>query len=640
MQQKKKSRIKRAIKVLVITILIFFVVLIAFISPIAKYLIQKYDDKILGRKIELGWIYINPLTGYVHIHNLRVYEHNSDTLFFTAQSVSVDFSMLKLFKKTYEISSITVDKPWGRIVENQGHINFQDIIDHYRRKDPNAPRSGEPTRFNILNCVINDGEFHYEQPRVPVTYFIKNVNIQSPGHWWDVDTMLFKIALLSGPTSGAINGTMSIDFKSLNYRINGAVDSFDLKPLSQYMRELSNYGNFGGWVDARVEGEGNFKDKLALKTRGLIAIKKFQYGPSTHEDYGSFQRLVLAITEADPGGKKYLIDSVMLDRPYFRYERYDYLDNLTRMFGKAGSKPGIHSEGQFNLILKIAEYLQELLKNFAASDYKINKFTVYKGDVIFNDFSLREKFSVDGMPLFIRADSIDKKEERMKIKLNATLKPYGEISMDVSLDPNDYGFFDISYKIHKVPVSLFNPYLITYTSFPLDRGTVELNGIWNVEDSMIKSTNHLLVMDPRVGKKIKRKDSKWLPLPLIMSIARDAGEVIDYEIPVYGNLKSPKFRIHDVVMNVLRNIFIKPPSTPYLVNVKKLENTIEKMLTLKWEMRQTDLSPMQERFIGKIAFAACLTLNLKNPSLPARFAPLSGRLIPLKSTISTLPSTN
>ena len=600
--QKMNPHLKRAIIGIVIAIVVFFAVLIIFISPIAKYLIQKYDDIILGRKIELGWIYINPLTGYVHIHNLRVYEHQSDSLFFTAESVSADMSMSKLFKKTYEINSISVDKPWGRIIQDSsGRVNFQDIIDHYRRKDTTA-RTGEPTHFNILNCAINDGEFHYDERSIPVTYFIKNVYIKSPGKWWNLDTMSYQVALLSGPTSGAIKGSFLVNFKELTYGLKATVDSFDLKPLDQYMRELSNYGNFGGWVDAKVEGEGKFRDKLALKTRGIITIKKFQYGPSIHEDYGSFQRLVLDIKEADPGGKKYQIDSIMLDRPYFRYERYDSLDNLTRMFGKVGTKPGIHSqEAQFNLILKIAEYLQELIKNFAQSDYYINKFTLYKGDVIFNDYSLREKFSVDGMPVFIRADSINKREERMKITANATLKPFGHININVSLDPNDYGYFDVNYKIHKVPVSLFNPYLITYTSFPLDRGTMEVSGDWDVEDSIIKSTNHLLIMDARVGKKVKRNDTKWIPLPLIMSVARDAGEVIDYEIPVYGNLKSPKFRIHDVVMNVLRNIFIKPPSTPYLVNVKKLENTIEKMLTLKWEMRQTSLTPVQEKFIAKMA---------------------------------------
>ncbi len=594
--------VKRVLIGITIAVIVFFIILVACISPIAKYLIEKYDDKILGRKIEMSWIYVNPLTGHIYIKNLRVYENHSDSLFFTAQSVTANFSMLKLFSKTYEISSITVYKPWGRIIQAKGAINFQDIIDHYRKKDK-TPNNNPPTKFNILNCVIQDGEFHYDEISIPVTYYIKHVNIECPGHWWNVDSMFYKVALQSGPESGRINGTFSLNFKSLNYYIRATVDSFDLKPLSQYMKELSNYGNFGGWVDSKVQIEGCMKDRLALKTRGIVTIDRFHFGPSTHEDYASFQHFVLDLIEGDPGGKKYLIDSVMIDRPYFRYERYDHsLDNYTLMFGKAGSKPGIHSDQeQFNLILKIAEYLVELARNFEQSYYRINKFTLHKGDIIFNDYSLREKFAVEVMPVSLRADSIDKNNERMNFKLKGTLKPYGDIGMDMSLDPNDFGFFDVSYDIFKVPVSVFNPYLISYTSFPMDKGTLQLKGQWSVADSMINSTNHLLIMDPRIGRRVKRNDTKWLPMPFIMSLVREPGEAIQYDVPVSGNLTKPKFAFKNVIATIVQNIFVKPFTAPYLVQVKKLETTVEKMLTLTWQMREATLTTTQQAFVGKMA---------------------------------------
>lgn len=597
-----RPSVKRALLGIAASGIIFFVCLLLILSPVAKYLIEKYDDVILGRKIELSWVYINPFTGHVYIKNLRVYEHNSDSLFFTAQSVDADFSMFKLLHKTYEINCITVHKPWGRIIQDKGQINFQDIIDHYRKKDPHANDGKEPTHFNILNCVIEDGEFHYDETSIPVTYYIKHVNIESPGKWWNNDSMFFKVGLLSGPYSGKIDGTFAVNFKSRDYHINATVDTFDLKPLAQYMKGLSNYGVYGGFVASKVEIEGNFKNRLALKTRGIIDISKFHFGPSSHEDYGSFQHLVLDLKEANPGGKIYLIDSVMLDRPYFRYERYDHLDNLTLMFGKPGSKPGIHSgQAQFNLILQIAEYLGELVRNFAQSYYRINKFTIHKADVIFNDYSLREKFAIEAMPLNIKGDSIDKHKERMKLTLSAATKPYGEIDMGISIDPNDYGYFDVDYKILKVPVSLFNPYLITYTSFPLNRGTLVLNGLWVVEDSIIRATNHLLIMDPRVGQKIKRHDTKWIPLPFIMSLVRQPGEAIQYEVPVAGNLTKPEFKFANVIKTTIANIFVKPLTTPYLVDVKALENTVEKMLMLNWEIRQASLSHVQQKFVNQIA---------------------------------------
>src|SRR5579872_6876100 len=114
---KISRRIKKWLLGIAIAVVAFFAVLLLCISPLAKYFVEKYDDVILGRKIRMSWMYVNPLTGHVYIKNLRVYEHNSDSLFFTAKAVSADFSMFKLLYKTYEINSIIVYSPWGRIIQ-------------------------------------------------------------------------------------------------------------------------------------------------------------------------------------------------------------------------------------------------------------------------------------------------------------------------------------------------------------------------------------------------------------------------------------------------------------------------------------------------------------------------------------------
>ena len=88
---------------------------------------------------------------------------------------------------------------------------------------------------------------------------------------------------------------------------------------------------------------------------------------------------------------------------------------------------------------------------------------------------------------------------------------------------------------------------------------------------------------------MKNKDTKWIPIPLILSFIREPGNVIDYEIPITGNLKNPKFHLHDVFMDLLENIFVKPPTTPYKIMVKSIETEIEKSLTVKWDMRHNSL---------------------------------------------------
>jgi hypothetical protein len=150
-------------------------------------------------------------------------------------------------------------------------------------------------------------------------------------------------------------------------------------------------------------------------------------------------------------------------------------------------------------------------------------------------------------------------------------------------------------------VALFNPYLITYTSFPLDRGIIELNGTTLVRNDVIHSDNHLLVLDTRVAKRLKKDDTKWIPMPLIMSIVRSPGNAIDFSIPIGGDLRDPHFHIWDVVGQIFENILIKPPYTPYMEKAKAVEDVVEKSLYIKWDLRSAELTSDQEKFIGGMA---------------------------------------
>jgi hypothetical protein len=154
-------------------------------------------------------------------------------------------------------------------------------------------------------------------------------------------------------------------------------------------------------------------------------VKDFHFGKNISEDYASFDKLVLAINKLSPKKHLYLCDSIMLKHPYFKYERYDKLDNLQTMFGAGGSKIATsnNNQSQFNLIIEIANYIKVLSMNFFKSDYKINKVAVYEGDLKFNDYSQSEKFALDLNPFYVFADSIDKNHKRVEVAFKSGINP-------------------------------------------------------------------------------------------------------------------------------------------------------------------------------------------------------------------------
>jgi hypothetical protein len=618
------SKIKKPLLIIVVSLFLIGLLVILFISPITKHMIEKYDEKYTGRQIKTGWVYVNPFTGFIYINNLKIYEskdlpalQDKDSIFFSAKGLSINFAMFKMLFKTFEITNLTLYQPKGIIIQSDSILNFNDLI----RKFTSDKKDTTPStfHFNILNIKIKNGVFYYREKVIPINYYIKDVTVESTGKKWNADTIAAKFSFLSGIGSGSVQGNFTINLNNLDYRAAAIVDKFDLKPLEQYLKDLINYGHFSASLDADIKATGNLNDEENLNSKGIMAINDFHFGKNQDEDYASFDKLVLSINELSPKQHQYLFDSMILIHPYLKYEIYDYLDNLQMMFGKKGSNISAakSNPSRFNLILQIADYVKVLSKNFFQSDYMIRKLAVTNGCLKFNDYSTTEKFSIEANPLSVFADSVDKTSKRVAVYLKSDVQPYGNILINLSINPSDSGDFDMQYHLQNLPVSMFNPYMITYTSFPFDRGTLELNGNWHVRNSSLKSNNHLLVIDPRLASRLRNKDTKWIPSPLMMYIVRERGNVVDYELPITGNLKDPKFHLGDVIFDALGNIFIKPATIPYRAKVKNIENVIEKSLSLKWEMRQSALLPDQEKFVKEM-----VNFLIQNPEASIAVYPL------------------
>jgi hypothetical protein len=107
------GRLKKITKRILIIISITIALVIVFISPITKHLIEKYDTAYTGREIHLDWVYVNPFTGYLHLSNLKIQEYDNDSTFFFATGLSANVAMGKLLSNHYELSEITIDNPKG-----------------------------------------------------------------------------------------------------------------------------------------------------------------------------------------------------------------------------------------------------------------------------------------------------------------------------------------------------------------------------------------------------------------------------------------------------------------------------------------------------------------------------------------------
>ena len=427
------SKLKKTLLFFVGSLIAIAVIAIVFISPISKYLIEKYDTKYTGREIKMDWAYVNPFTGYFYFKNLKIYEFKSDSIFISSSGASFNISMRQLLNKKLELNDLVINNPKATITQERQVYNFTDLVKKFSSIDTSQTIKPVIHR-NFPSIKINNGEIYYREKLIPINISIKNLSFESAEKLAQSDTFVSKFSFISGERTGNFKGDFRLNVKSKDYYLAAVINKFDLQIFEQYLKDLAYYGKFRATLDADIKAKGNFKNGEKIIATGMLGVNDFHFGKNSRDDYASFKKLSIAINEVSPVNHKYDFDSVSLNAPYLKYERYDYLNNVQTMFGKKGSKyfAAKADPDKFNLILTIGKYVKILSRNFFSSHYKLNRLAIYDGDLEFNDYHTTEKFAIKFKPLNISADSIDKNHKRAKVYFKSGIKPYGNGNLNLN----------------------------------------------------------------------------------------------------------------------------------------------------------------------------------------------------------------
>lgn len=589
MRHDRKWSWGRFFKRLIVVVAIIFLLLIIVASPLTKYLVQKYDVEYTGREITLGNAFVNPLAGSLALRNLKMYEADSDTVFFSAGKFKANMSVLRLIRGIYDVSSIRINRPEIVISRDDTIFNFTDILEKFAVTEDTVEE--EQLKLNIRNIRIDDGSVYYTEKSVEEELAITEIYFRSPGMFWDVDSINAEFSLVPG--GGKLSGDFMLNQETMDYRLSMNLADFGLEPVQPFLAAMTDNASITASLDMELNARGNFNQLVEGTASGNFDLRNFHFGPGK-TDYFSLNRFLVQFREVNLAENRFYFDSILIDKPKVLYQMYDTLDNFRRMFQSQLAEEAEEEAEE-------AADTVDMLVNLLGSDYYIHNFSLNEAAIEFNDYSIAEKFSISIDPLNIKADTIDKSTKRVNVEFDGRLKPYGRFAATISMDPDNEENLDMEYEFRDISASMFNPYIATYTSYQLDRGEIEMHGEWHIRNSVINALNHFLVIDPQDTKRVRGKDTKWVPLPLIMSFVRERGSVIDYQIPVKGDLNSPDFKLGDIISDILRNILVKPPTTPYRLQVQNVENKIEKTLSVKWKMRQHAIEEGQERFMKDIA---------------------------------------
>lgn len=108
-----------------------FILLAIFISPVARYLIEKYSEEYSGRLINMDYLRINLFNGEVNVKGLRIHEKNKKQVFVGIGEVDAKVGLWRLLYSNYLIKRLQLHRPVVRIIQRGNHFNFDDLVQRF-----------------------------------------------------------------------------------------------------------------------------------------------------------------------------------------------------------------------------------------------------------------------------------------------------------------------------------------------------------------------------------------------------------------------------------------------------------------------------------------------------------------------------
>ncbi|MCC7501684.1 MAG: DUF748 domain-containing protein [Flavobacteriales bacterium] len=551
------------------------------------------------------------------MEGLHVLEAKADTVFVHINAIDVNTTLYKMWSGLYEITSVTIDGPFLRIIQSGDRFNFSDLSDRFASDTAAAPEpdDGPPVRYAVHNITLSNGTLDYLSDLLPGPLRVRSFQFSSPGVAWDKPLVeaLASLALMNGST---LKTEASFDQQSMKYQVHADLDKVPLKMLKPYVQPYLRISALTGMLQADLHVRGNGNDPLDVGLKGNMQLHDAELLDPKGVKLSGLGRMEVVIDTIDIKKELYRIRRFTLDEPYAFYEMYDEGDNWTRLLAEDTVASSLAAEEELgydpmNPFSMLVHYAKDVAASYTNGNYKVDSLGIGKGTVIFNDYTLQNTFHYELSDLSIRADGINSKQDSITLFAHSALNGNGTFDARADLDPATFRNMHFSYTIDRLGMPDFGPYTVFFLAHPILSGTTHFTCETHIVNNKLVSKNHILVEDFQFGRKMDVSTAYQLPMRLAVSLLKDKDGNIELDLPVEGDLDDPEYKVMPIVWQVLKNLIVKAVSAPINLLSRAFDADEEDLKSVRFLHLQEDLTGKQEKPLNTLARVAASKPELK-----------------------------
>jgi hypothetical protein len=597
---------KKGVKITVILsgILLGLVLLVVvFISPISKYLIEKYSEEYTGRKIVMKSLSINIFNGSITAKDFTIYEAKSSKVFFKTAVLDLNITVYKLWAGKYDITAFTLEHPSIQIVQKGDHFNYDDLMKRFVEEDPKVKKdsSAQPVQYWVRNIKVNNATVIYTNTKPLTKIELIKGDVSIPLIAWN--DPLYKIQSgFSLATGGDCKAYLVFNANTYDYKVKAAASKLSISFMYPYLKDYMKVKSLEGLLEANIWLTGNFNQPTAVALSGSIKANQFAIVDDTNELLTAIDETDIKIDTINTAKNKYNFSSITMDHPFFRLSMYDKGFNYERIMTTPMAISGDTSSTVYsNVFLMMSGYLQEIVRAYDVNNYKVNQLRVTRGQCIFTDYTHGDKFRYVLDSMTLSSDRLSSSNPYLLFAVKSRLNTSGKLQGTLKVDPKHYKDVDIDASIKELLITDFNPYSKYYVATPFLNGTISYVNRTIVVGGKLDSKNVLDVQQIKTGKKVKNSTAMNLPVPLAVSLLKDVKGNIHLDIPVKGSLDDPKFKWGKVVWEVVKNLIVKAVTAPFRLLANLFGGKEDDFKEMQFDYVQTAILPNQQTVLDRLA---------------------------------------
>ncbi len=570
------------------------------VAPIIarSYIVNNSED-LIGRKTDIANISLDPFSFTLDIDSLAVYEKDGETPFVAFEKFRVNVDPMRLLTGTAAVSEIYLKGLYARVLQHEDRFNFTDILEFLAKGDTTAFDSaavadslaakadstgmvnaaeiaeGLPFNISVENIVFEKGNIIYQDTKIGSKIQLQDFSVSIPAVYLsnkqtDVGVS-FKFA-----DGGDLNVKVQANAATNDFHVGIDLRKFALACGKPYLNEFINYKDFSGSLSVAMDVDGNLNEVLASNVKGTVSLDSIVLTETSGRTLG-VNHVGVGIANANIEKNNFSIDSVVVDGAFAHLDLYKNgktnIDVLLRK-GSADEPDSAQLAADQQLVLgdstetaaetKPAEVPAEK-KAEKPLKAKINRLLVHNTTVSATDHSITKPFNYTVRAITVNGSNINYNTP-CTINVSAAFPEGGSVAVKYKGALSDLGTMNAYISVKNLALKHFSNYSHHFTGYPIVAGTMAFASENKINNFELDSKNTIDIYNIDVGDKDPDSDPEYMvPMKVGLYILKDKDDKIEFDVPVHGNMKDPKFSIGKIIWTTVSNLLIKVALSPFKI---------------------------------------------------------------------------